>query len=122
MSGRTTLIAALLALAAGPALAQEAISTAGATPMPASADTAAQIDRWIADGAPPTEAPAINEARKIHGEVGVSVGTGGYRSGYVVSTVPLGETGSLTMAISQTEFGDRGRHRAREVGPGLVRP
>ncbi len=43
--------------------------------------------------------------RQVHGEVGVSVGTGGYRSGYVSSLIPIGETGTLGVAVSKTDFG-----------------
>jgi hypothetical protein len=40
--------------------------------------------------------------------MGVSVGTGGYRSGYVSSLIPIGETGTLGVAVSQTDFGKHG--------------
>jgi hypothetical protein len=46
--------------------------------------------------------------RQVHGEAGVSVGTGGYRSGYVSSLIPIGETGTLGVAVSQTDFGKHG--------------
>jgi hypothetical protein len=111
---RIASLSLIAALAAGPALADdEPMSTAGATqaaPPAASSDTAAQIEQWIADSpaAPPEpEARLAAEARKIHGEVGVSVGTGGYRSGYVVTHIPIGETGSATIALSKTDYGDR---------------
>lgn len=46
--------------------------------------------------------------RQVHGEMGVSVGTGGYRSGYVSTLIPIGETGTLGVAVSKTDFGKRG--------------
>ena len=46
--------------------------------------------------------------RQMHGEVGMSVGTGGYRSGYVSTLIPIGETGTLGVAVSQTDFGKHG--------------
>jgi hypothetical protein len=46
--------------------------------------------------------------RQVHGEVGASVGTGGYRSGYVSTLIPIGETGTLGVAVSQTDFGKHG--------------
>jgi hypothetical protein len=46
--------------------------------------------------------------RQVHGEAGVSIGTGGYRSGYVSSLFPIGETGTLGVAVSQTDFGKHG--------------
>jgi hypothetical protein len=46
--------------------------------------------------------------RQVHGEAGVSVGTGGYRSGYVSSLIPIGENSTLGVAVSQTDFGKHG--------------
>jgi hypothetical protein len=46
--------------------------------------------------------------RQIHGETGVSVGTGGYRSGYVSTLIPIGESSTLGVAVSQTDFGKHG--------------
>lgn len=43
--------------------------------------------------------------RQIHGGAGVSIGTGGYRSGYVYSLIPIGDTGTLGIAVSETNFG-----------------
>lgn len=113
---RILLLSLGLLLAGGPALAEEAIRTAGAGSAPPSTDattTAAQIERWIATS-PATEEDAADglpggakEARKIHGEVGLGVGTGGYRSGYVITHIPIGETGSATIAFGKTDYGKR---------------
>jgi hypothetical protein len=82
------------------------------------------LSAWMAD-APPVQGDPINYGpradldvngypldkdgkRQVHGEVGVSVGTGGYRSGYVSSLIPIGETGTLGVAVSQTDFGKHG--------------
>ncbi|WP_165184402.1 hypothetical protein [Caulobacter soli] len=82
------------------------------------------LSAWMAD-APPVGGDPINYApradldvngfpldkdgkRQVHGEMGVSVGTGGYRSGYVSSLIPIGETGTLGVAVSQTDFGKHG--------------
>ena len=46
--------------------------------------------------------------RQVHGEVGMSVGTGGYRSGYVSTLIPIGETGTLGVAVGQTDYGKHG--------------
>lgn len=133
--------AAGLAAVAPAAWAQEAITTApvaaatsAALPVakaaatPASTDTAAQIDTWIKkappvdldDGAPggvtTSQAP-----RKVHGEVGVSVGSGGYRSAYAVSVMPIGETGTLTLAVSESKGGRRGGYGYGYGGPGFGR-
>jgi len=107
------LTAAVLALAST-VQAQEAISTAGASGTPPTDETARQIERWLA------ESPAAREQeegvlsglvgepdRKIHGEVGMAIGTGGYRSAYISSVMPLGENGTLALSIGQEKNGFR---------------
>lgn len=145
-------VSAALALAAGGACAQEAMSTAGATglapseidlaaaepaapveaaPKAETLDTAEQIRRWLADSpaarpeTPYGEGLTPSRDRQIHGEVGVAVGTGGYRSGYITSVMPLGETGTLAVTIGQEKNGYRsywGRpYGAFDYGYGLGR-
>ncbi|MGN6208665.1 hypothetical protein [Asticcacaulis sp.] len=46
--------------------------------------------------------------REVHGVASVTVGTGGYRSAYVSSLIPLGENGTLGIAVSQTDYGKNG--------------
>lgn len=46
--------------------------------------------------------------RKIHGSMGVSVGTGGYRSAYATALIPVGESTTIGVAVSKTDFGKRG--------------
>lgn len=116
----------VLAMAAGGVQAQEVMTTAGATGAPIGAitaepaaapvaappavapleDTAAQIQRWLADS--PTnlddrdgQLDLRREDRQMHGEVGVAVGTGGYRSAYITSVMPLGDKGTLALSFSQ---------------------
>jgi len=111
---RTVLIMASLLSLAGAAQAQEAMSTAGASGTPPSADTAQQIEQWLADS--PAVRPQEDGAvfglveprdRRIHGEVGLAVGTGGYRSGYITSVMPIGETGVLALTLGQEKNGYR---------------
>lgn len=45
------------------------------------------------------------QKRQIHSEAGVSIGTGGYKSAYVATLIPVGETGTLGLAYSQTDHG-----------------
>ena len=114
-----------LTMAAGGAQAQEVMATAGATgapisdaiatepaPAPPAAaapleDTAAQIQRWLADSpSNPDDRDGQlldlrREDRQMHGEVGVAVGTGGYRSAYITSVMPLGDKGTLALSFSQ---------------------
>lgn len=123
-----------LAMAAGGAQAQEVMTTAGATGAPISEaaaaeaiqaetmpqtlaplDTSAQIQRWLAES--PLDADDgdgqlldLRRDRQMHGEVGVAVGTGGYRSAYITSIMPLGEKGTLALSFSQ-EKNARGYYR-----------
>lgn len=48
--------------------------------------------------------------RQVHGAASVTVGTGGYRSAYVSSLIPLGENGTLGIAVSQTDYGNNARY------------
>ncbi len=53
---------------------------------------------------------------RVHGEVGVGIGTGGYRSVYGAMGVPLGETGSASFAFESTQFDDSLRYGNRLRG------
>lgn len=109
-------------LAASGARAEEAVATASATPAPAAdLSTAAQIEQFIRSAPTPSlEAEGVDGItpgegkRQVHGEVGIAVGTGGYRSAYAMSLIPIGETGTLTIAVSESRnarfggYGDGG--------------
>ncbi|WP_374569742.1 hypothetical protein [Phenylobacterium sp.] len=129
LTSRTLALSALaLALAAPAARASDpadAIQTAGAT----NDDTMAQIQQWIAaskpvdlsgeagaDGVVSAESP-----RKVHGEAGVSVGTGGYSSVYAAGLFPVGKTGTLGLAVSETRMGSAGRYRGPGFGSGTYK-
>ncbi len=114
MRMRLLILAAAVAGLAGPALAEDApVSTASQT-------TDQKISSWLSDGAPPSSVerskdppddplrdPADEQGdRKIHGEVGAAVGSGGYRSAYGVATIPIGKSSSATVAVSTS----RGRY------------
>lgn len=58
-------------------------------------------------------AEAEEQGRRIHGEVGVMVGTNGTRGIYGVADVPLGENGGATIAFESSRIG-YGRVRSRE--------
>ena len=84
-----------------------------ATPAPRALTTQEQIAAFL-ETSPVVErgegfsglAPADPDARRqVHGSAGVSVGTGGYRSAYVSTLIPIGETATLGLAYSQTDFG-----------------
>ena len=53
------------------------------------------------------------ERRKVHGEVGFAIGTGGFRSIYGTSAVPLGENGMAVISFENTDFGKREHWRRR---------
>lgn len=46
-------------------------------------------------------------ARPIHGEVGFEVGTGGYRSAYGTTVIPLEDEGVAIISLRSTDFGKR---------------
>jgi hypothetical protein len=105
------------------AAAPEAATTASSAPSrPLS--TQEQIAAFIAanersEDAPRGVLPAEQDEggmRKIHGGMGVSVGTGGYRSAYASALIPVGETATIGIAVSKT---DLGRHGGWYDGPGL---
>jgi len=58
-------------------------------------------------------APIAEEAApqppQVHGEVGFTIGTGGYRSAYGTALVPLGDDGFAAIAAETTDFGKRDR-------------
>jgi len=57
---------------------------------------------------------AEEQGRRIHGEVGVMLGTNGTRGVYGVADVPLGENGGATIAFESSRIGyGRGRARSR---------
>lgn len=50
--------------------------------------------------------------RAIHGEMGVAVGTNGYRSMYGTAVVPLGDNAVLGLSFANEQYND-GRYRRR---------
>lgn len=67
-----------------------------------------QIARWIGErtadaSAAPVDPWAEPGPRKMHGEVSVGMGTGGYRDYSAAVSLPLGENGTLNLSVSQTK-------------------
>lgn len=94
----------------------DAQARADAAPKPAS--TQDQVIAWQANTAPIQHGSDIAATdhltqpvrdngglRTIHGSAGASIGTGGYRSAYVTALIPVGENGTLGIAVSQTDYG-----------------
>ena len=116
-------VAVLAALLATPALAgDEPVATASRTPAPMT--TGEQIDAYI-KSAPALDAKAPGDVdgvvarddRKVHGMVSVGVGTGGYRSVYVETDMPVGENGRVRLAFEDTKSGRAYPHRYLGGGP-----
>jgi hypothetical protein len=94
----------------------EAVATAPATapPIVAAPSVADQIDTYLKTS-PATTLPkdAANgvtsgdEPRKAHGFADVTVGSNGYRSAFVQSDLPVGKTGTLSIAVGETRFNGR---------------
>lgn len=66
-----------------------------------------QISHWLSARSPgrrEADAPLWEEPeeRRMHGEVSASIGTGGYRDVSAWASMPLGENGELTIAVSQS--------------------
>ena len=113
MSLPVLVLAATLAALSGPALAADVPADAGPIST-ASQTTDQKIADWLGDKAPGAPAkPARDHSddplrdpgdgpgdRKIHGEIGAGIGTGGYRSAYGVANIPIGKTSSATVAVS----------------------
>jgi hypothetical protein len=54
-----------------------------------------------------SEAAAIQPKREIRGEVGVEVGTGGYRGVYGSAFFPFGDEGGVMLSGSTQDYGNR---------------
>lgn len=52
-------------------------------------------------------------ARPIDGEIGVAIGTGGYREAFGTAYVPLGNDGLAILSFDTTDFGSRYSRRRR---------
>ena len=103
--------AALLMLIGAPAEAQ--VYRLSPTEKAAAIETASQ--RPDADN--PALLPALPGDRRLHGEFGAMIGTGGARGVHGIVGIPLGEQGSATLAFSRTRlpgfygYGDFDRRR-----------
>src|SRR5205814_1536860 len=114
------IVVALACAGATRAAEPEAVATA-----PAGPGVADQIDAYLATSpalALPRDGPAGvtsgEEPRKVHGVVEVAVGSNGYRSAYVRSELPVGKTGTLSIAVGESRFNGRVGGYGGRVGPG----
>jgi hypothetical protein len=104
--------------------APTAATAAATTGAPSS--VADQIDAYL-KSSPAAKLPSDgaagvtsgSEPRKVHGEVDVSVGTGGYRSAYVRSDIPIGQNGTASISFGETQFNSRfGGRYGGQFAPG----
>ena len=115
---------ALAALVGAPAAFAQSSSTsdsaADQAPMATSGAKATDenISRFLQDEgkAAPDRGPGLGDAegppprdKAIHGEMGFSVGNHGYREGYGVAVIPLGDRGTATVAVDAGQVQMRGR-------------
>ena len=107
LASASLLIAALVPV---PALAQ-------AAPLPSEHRLSPEeIEAVLAEAAKKREADqarlgpeAIEQARplQVQGEMGVAIGTGGYRQAYGTAIVPVGEEGAAAMSFDFLDLGKR---------------
>ena len=104
---------------AAPAFAQTTAVQAAAPADPAApvatadkSTTDAQIRAWINDAPAPTVADPHDGVvvdkplpPQIHGEAGITIASGGYRSVYAATIMPLGDNATLGVSASDTQFG-----------------
>jgi hypothetical protein len=68
--------------------------------------------RHAAEAQVPAAEPVIDDAdlppiRDVHGEVGVSIGSGGYREMFGTSIYPLGDDGMAAISLDFVDWGHR---------------
>jgi hypothetical protein len=136
LAALTTLALAGAARAADPeVVATAAPAGSGAPPSNApsgagaSSSVADQIDAYLKSSpalALPKDGPGgvttADEPRQIHGFVDVAAGSNGYRSAFVESEIPVGKTGTATIAIGETRFDGRSFGGRGFGGPGYRGP
>lgn len=111
---RLALTGAAFAIGLGP------LAVSAQTPEPASGQvyslTPEQKEEALASATPRRAAPTVETLdengndRRIHGEVGAMIGTGGARGMYGTAAIPLGENGGAIVSFEHSQFGDRRRH------------
>lgn len=92
--------------------AAEVPSVASQEITPHGLSTDEQIDRWIAQRAEASEpfsgeaAPwAMEEERKIHGEVSAAIGTGDFSAYSAAVSIPVGENATVNLSYSRSKNG-----------------
>ena len=122
------LAAAPMVLIAGPALAADPPADAP-TVTAAQPAVSEQIEAFLRDS-PAAELPAEAQRmqpdeepgpRKVHGVVDVAVGSHGYRSVYMRSDIPVGQNGTVSIAVGDSRGGFSSYGYGYGYGPGYGR-
>ena len=102
-----------------PVLASAQVPAAPASPTDERRLTPEQVEAVLAEAAAKRHAtetqlpePVIDDAdlppiRDVHGEVGVSIGTGGYREMFGTAVYPLGDDGVAAISLDLVDWGHR---------------
>ena len=121
-------VVSLLALSAAPCLAQTAMSPAPLSSVTAPDDpappgtahlTPEQREAAIEAGAARAQHlidnvdGGVSSDHRVHGEVGVEIGTGGRRAAFGSAVVPLGDSGAVAIAV-ETDRNHFFRRRPRQ--------
>jgi hypothetical protein len=125
---RSIIAASLLAVLVAPAMAVAQAASATDSQVVATAPTTQPALQAKPDAQPATVSDA-NEAaeeaddqaptrdRRVHGEITVGAGTGGYREVGGAATVPIGETGEASIAIDAGQINRGSAPRPRPTRP-----
>jgi hypothetical protein len=76
-----------------------------------------QVEAVLNDAARKRELAPLSDENlppPIHGEIGFSIGTGGYRSAYGTAVVPLPGDGVAILSLGTTRLGDSRDYYYRE--------
>jgi hypothetical protein len=108
------LIAAALAAAPAAAVAQAAAQDQVVATAPSTSPPKAQPAAHVASVSDAAEQERIEDDgplrdNRVHGEVGVGVGTNGYRQIGGVVTAPIGDIGQATIAVDSSQYSYRRR-------------
>jgi hypothetical protein len=112
-------LAAATALAfvlVGPCLADAPVATSNGDEAPMAGAKGPATPEQVETAAPYADDP-IDAKPRLHGEVGVSVGSGGYRSAYGAVSGPIGDNGYFGLAFSQSKGDRRGGWYPSADGP-----
>ncbi len=94
-----------VALVAAPGVAADRPATADVRRL-----SPVEVEAILDAAAAKREAGAAPEARRIEGEIGVAIGTGGYREAFGTAVVPLGQDGTAIVSFDTVDS-NRGRVR-----------